>query len=81
MQAYLNLERFEEAEKDSNLVLALDPENAMALLRRGRARLSLQIPDVEGGRADLSRVLSIEPGNKQVSIRLLLYYTHLSLCA
>lgn len=68
VQAYLNLERFEDAENDANLVLELDPENMKALLRRGWARLSLKIPNVEGGRADLSRVMSIEPGNKKVSL-------------
>lgn len=68
VQAYLNLERFKEAENDASVILELDPGNTMALLRRGWARLSLEIPDVEGGRADLSRVLSIEPGNKKVSL-------------
>lgn len=68
VQAYLNLERFNEAENDANVILELDPANTMALLRRGWARLSLEIPDVDGGRADLSRVLSIEPGSKKVSL-------------
>ncbi|CAM9900374.1 unnamed protein product [Ectocarpus sp. 12 AP-2014] len=63
-QAYLYLGRFEEAERDATMVLGIDPDNIKAHYRRGWARLKLRTPNVKGGKEDLARVLSQEPGNK-----------------
>ncbi|CAN0546737.1 unnamed protein product, partial [Ectocarpus sp. 8 AP-2014] len=65
--AYLYLGRFEEAERDATMVLRIDPDNIKAHYRRGWARLKLRTPNVKGGKEDLARVLSQEPGNKAVS--------------
>lgn len=49
------------------MVLGIDPDNIKAHYRRGWARLKLRTPNVKGGKEDLARVLSQEPGNKAVS--------------
>lgn len=64
-QAYLQLERFEEAEKDATAVLRFDPGNSKAIYRRGRARLGRPQPDMEAGCADLARIVSENPKNKE----------------
>ena len=66
-QAYLNLKRYADAEKDATVVLQADPGNMKASYRRGRARLNLPRPDKEGGCRDLARVVSNNPKNHEVS--------------
>lgn len=63
-QAYLNLKRYADAEKDATVVLQADPGNIKASYRRGRARLNLPQPDKEGGCTDLARVVSQNPKNQ-----------------
>lgn len=57
-QAYLNLEKYEDAEKDATKALLVDPGYTRAMYRRGLARLGRSHSDKEGACADLARVVS-----------------------
>lgn len=64
-QAYLDLNCFEEAERDATTALESDPDNLKASYRRGRARFSRYKPDKRGACMDLCRVVSKDPNNEQ----------------
>lgn len=66
-QAFLDLRRFEEAEKDATMALESDPDNLKASYRRGRARFFRENPDKRGACMDLTRVVSKDPNNDQAS--------------
>lgn len=66
VQANLDLQRFEEAEKDATDALRSDPHNLKASYRRGRARFLREEPDRRGACMDLTRVVAKDPTNEQV---------------
>ncbi|CAM9442953.1 unnamed protein product, partial [Hapterophycus canaliculatus] len=74
-QAYISGKRYDEAETDATSVLELESGNLKALKRRAIARRGLKIPDVDGARADLIRLLTLEPGIVQVSFLREMYST------
>lgn len=61
--AYLKLGNAKRALEDCDLVLARDPENVKALLRKGQA--CLEEHREEDARSAWKQVLRLEPGNKQ----------------
>lgn len=61
--AYLKIQRFQEAEDDCTLALALDPTYVKAFMRRGTARMSLN--RVSEAVEDFQRAVELEPKNKQ----------------
>ncbi|CAH1163900.1 unnamed protein product [Phaedon cochleariae] len=60
---YLKLSKFEEAERDCELSLKLDPTYVKAYQRRAAARTSLN--KLEHAESDLLRVIELEPKNKE----------------
>uniref|UniRef100_T1JVA2 RNA polymerase II-associated protein 3 n=1 Tax=Tetranychus urticae TaxID=32264 RepID=T1JVA2_TETUR len=62
-QAYLNLNRPDEAVKDCNQALKLDSNYVKGYLRRGTALKMLS--DYEKALTDFKKVLQLEPNNKQ----------------
>ncbi|XP_072286044.1 FK506-binding protein-like [Pyxicephalus adspersus] len=59
----LKKRRFREAEVRCTRILDLDPNHFKALYRRGVARAGMS--DWEGARADLDKLLKLDPGNKE----------------
>ncbi|CED85486.1 translocon at the outer membrane of chloroplasts 64-iii [Phaffia rhodozyma] len=57
-QAYINLSKFSDAERDCSTSISLDPKNPKAWFRRGIARRSLA--DWAGSRADFTQVLILD---------------------
>ena len=63
-QCALNRAEFERADSYCSVALDIDPANTKALFRRGRARIGHWEP--EGARADLQRVVEIDPSLSRV---------------
>ncbi|CAH1773410.1 unnamed protein product [Owenia fusiformis] len=61
--AYLKLKHWDEAIKDCNTVLSLEPDNIKAFLRRGVAREGKK--DYVNAKTDIQKVLALEPINKR----------------
>eukprot|EP00283_Hemiselmis_rufescens_P011240 CAMPEP_0173436332 /NCGR_PEP_ID=MMETSP1357-20121228/15885_1 /TAXON_ID=77926 /ORGANISM="Hemiselmis rufescens, Strain PCC563" /LENGTH=347 /DNA_ID=CAMNT_0014401399 /DNA_START=56 /DNA_END=1095 /DNA_ORIENTATION=+ len=62
-QVYLKLEMYEDAIKDCDSALAIDPRYVKALMRRGTAKEATG--DKAGAIADLKKAVMLEPSNKQ----------------
>ncbi|KAK7476480.1 hypothetical protein BaRGS_00032315 [Batillaria attramentaria] len=60
--AYLRLSKWDEAVKDCNYVLKMEPQNLKALLRRGTALKGKG--DMTRAGQDMRKVLEVEPNNK-----------------
>lgn len=60
--------RFQAAENDCTLCLSIDPTYVKAYLRRGTARKNLNKFSL--AKVDFSKVLELEPENKQAQIEL-----------
>ncbi|TRY74699.1 hypothetical protein TCAL_06407 [Tigriopus californicus] len=61
--AYLKIQRFQDAEDDCTLAVALDPTYVKAFMRRGTARMSLN--RVSEAVEDFQKVVEFEPKNRQ----------------
>lgn len=61
--AYLKTSEWQKAVSDTDKVLAMEPDNVKALLRRGTAYKGLK--QLEKAGTDIGRVLELEPNNKK----------------
>jgi tetratricopeptide (TPR) repeat protein len=66
--AHLKLERYDQARRSANVAVALKPDHAKALFRRGCAALALR--DGDAARSDFQRVLALQPDDAAVVAKL-----------